>query len=99
MLSWMHRVREHLGLTKTWMRKGYQASLIKGNFKEGQEKAAWRGTVVANMSPARDCMQLVADDKVIEAAFSNDFKNAKQKFEVADLRRWWSQHLESKRSR
>ena len=89
-LSWLHRIREHCAIDKQWMRGKYLSSVIKGNFKEGSEKAAWKGTVIAKLVGESFELEI---DSVLTAAFSADFAAAHKPFDIAAIRKWWSDHL------
>jgi hypothetical protein len=96
-LSFLHKIREDLDLDKYWMRKGYQATVIKGIFKEGFEKASWKGVFVGKMSAEAEAFALEPDQALSEA-FASDFSAKGKQFEAVIIRQRWEEHLAAGRS-
>ena len=91
MLSYLHSIREELGLQKTFVKNGHAgAYLLRARFNAGQEKALWMSMAVAegteDAKPNK--MKLVASDE-LRKIFESEYRTAGKNFDENKFRKGW----------
>eukprot|EP00930_Biecheleria_cincta_P067529 TRINITY_DN5417_c0_g1_i1.p1 TRINITY_DN5417_c0_g1~~TRINITY_DN5417_c0_g1_i1.p1 ORF type:complete len:455 (+),score=85.89 TRINITY_DN5417_c0_g1_i1:75-1439(+) len=93
-LSFLHRIREELGLGRTYTKAGHTgAILLRGNFKPGLEKALWKGQAVAGGTNGEGKMTVVTDEALTKI-FDSEYRAKGKTFSVQRFRADWDEYFE-----